>query len=192
MAKRRTVKTYLEKNYLIYIIALCIFATAVFLGAIKSSHLTENETAELLRITDRLFNGTYTADYPMIIKQSAFSSLKIVLASLFFSLSVVTSFLSYGIVIVNGFSVGFTSGFIISQYHTKGFLYILSTVVLRSIVYVPLMIILCSICINFAISRKNKRENSLKFFAIMLIIFIIFTVINILDGIFSSFIIKGL
>ena len=192
MAKKHLVKKYLQTNYIIYIAALIIFVVAVLLGAIRASKLTPDESAELSEITKCIFDGTYVSNYSHIIKQSVLDSAKTVALYAVLSFAVLPSLLSCGIVAISGFSIGFTSGVIISLYKMRGLLYILCTVAIRSVFAVPALVLLCGVCINYAIKRKNVKVNSLKFFALMFAAFAFFAVLNICNGFFSSFIIKGL
>lgn len=192
MAKKHVVKKYFQKNYIIYIIALFVFATAVLIGAIKTSRLTQTEIESLAIVTDKIFSSELNIDYSFIIKRSILDNLKAILFVVLCGVSVLTSFFSFALVALKGFSIGFTSGFIIYIYKLKGLWYVLGCIVPWCVLVLPVMLYLCSACINYAIEKKARKENSLLFFALLFVVFLIMVILNICDGIFSSFIIKGL
>lgn len=192
MAKKHVVKKYFQKNYIIYIIALFVFATAVLIGAIKTSRLTQTEIEALTAFTDRIFLNELKADYSLIIKRSIMDSFKAVIFAVLCCVSVLTSVLSFTLVALKGFSIGFTSGFLIYIYKLKGFWYVLGCIVPWCVLVLPVMFCLCSTCINYAIKKKSRKENTLSFFALLFVIFLIMVILNFCDGFFSSLIINGL
>ena len=115
-----TVKRNVPKNYIIYIVLVFIFITFVILGASNVTKLTNDEIINLREFTDEIFLNDQYADFSYIIKNSFVTNVKTVGFVLLCSLSYPTSFLSALIIILKGFSVGFTSGFLIFVYNTKG------------------------------------------------------------------------
>ena len=176
-----TVKRNVPKNYIIYIVLVFIFITFVILGASNVTKLTNDEIINLREFTDEIFLNDQYADFSYIIKNSFVTNVKTVGFVLLCSLSYPTSFLSALIIILKGFSVGFTSGFLIFVYNTKGMLYSLLTVVTECIFIMPIMFALCSLCIR---NTKNKKST----FKITLL-GICMALMQIIIGIFSYIII---
>lgn len=190
MSKKHTAKKYLQKNFIIYIVVLCVFVTAVILGAVKASKLTSEEVSDLTLVTGEVFSDTFNSDYPLIVKRSIIDNLKIILICLICSFSVFTMLSCVGVAAFKGFSTGFTAGFIISQYKLKGLLYILSSVVPHCIFEIPILLFMCGVCISFAVANRNARGGAINFFTVMFMIFLSLTFLSICDGFFSSFIIR--
>jgi stage II sporulation protein M len=190
--KKHKLKRNIQKNILIYIIVFLIFASAVTLGALKASKLETEQYEILKKLTDNIFISDKITNYSHIVKTGIIDNLKIITFIFVCSLSYAASFLSLLPVAYKGFAIGFTSGFVLYAYGTKGILYLLSTVVIEGIIKLPVMMHMCSVCINYTLEKKNRKENTTVYFGYIVIVFLIMMCLSIINGIVSSFIIGRL
>ena len=174
-----TVKRSIPNNYIIYIAFVFIFVTFAILGASKVSKLTDNEITNLKEFTDEIFLSSRHTDFFYIIKNNLITNIKMTAFVLLCSISHITSYLTSFVILNKGFSMGFASGFVIYTYGTKGILYSLLTVVAECIVVLPMVFVMCALCI------KNRKNNVFKISALAVLI----ALLHIIIGIFSSFII---
>lgn len=191
MAKRHIIKRYIQKNYIIYIVSAIVFVTAVVLGASSSLSVGGEKTSELTKVCDAIFSKDFTCDYKLMAKRCIIDNLKIILPCFVLSLLPFTSFFCMAPVAFKGFAAGFTSGFVILKYKTKGLMYILMYIVPGYVFLLPVLFFMCSLCISFAFSYKNSKEGVTPFFAVMFIIYLLLTVLEICGGFFSSLLLKN-
>ena len=158
MAKRHSIKRYIQKNYIIYIVSAIVFVTAVVLGASSSLSVDGEKTSELTKVCDTVFSKDFTCDYRLMAKRCIIDNLKIILPCFVLSLLPFTSFFCMAPVAFKGFAAGFTSGFVILKYKTKGLMYILMYLVPGYVFLLPVLFFMCSLCISFAFSYKNTKE----------------------------------
>lgn len=186
--KKHKLKKNVQKNILIYIIVFLVFVLSVIFGSLKSAELETEQYKILKELTDDIF-ASDDINYSYIVKTGIVDNLKIITFIFLCSLSYVASFFSFITVAYKGFAVGFTSGFVLYEYGTKGILYLLSTVVIEGIIKLPVMMNLCATCVNYALEKRKHKENCVAYLGYIIIVFLIMMCLSIINGIVSSFII---
>lgn len=194
---RYYISSHFSENKLTYIIVIILFITAVCFGTYTSGTL-DNYKYEKLREYIQSFidlaKNNPEVDNNKIFLISFLNNIKLVLLMWIFSMTFLGIFVAVLIVTFKGFSIGFTSGFIINCLTLKGISFTFFTILPKNIIEIPAYIILTVICINYTITmfgKKNKRRIKNKdssisehFFKITLIILVL-SISSLIEAYFS-------
>lgn len=190
------ISDYLKRNSYIYIIAFVIFAIGIFIGSLASAGIDENQTKELADFVNAFFLSGGNISHFNIIKKCVFENFKLVFLCAvcsFFIYTMPFCFLALGF---KGFTLGFTSGFILKNFSFKGALFLFSSILPTFMIMLPLMILMCAFCLKFSFSiYKNKakmKKEIISFLIIMSIFWLGLNLLETLQSFISAFCVKGI
>lgn len=158
-----TIKEDILNNTKSYFIVLIIFAVGVFLGVMFINQMQDKGDVEkyintYIDETKGLQNGDYLGE----LQQDILSNIGLVLALWFAGTTIIGIPIVLGIILFRGFCLGYTIAscvFVLGQ--LKGIIFILITIFLQNIIFIPALMILgvSSIKLYKSIIKDRRKEN---------------------------------
>ena len=158
-----TIKEDILNNTKSYFIVLIIFAVGVFLGVMFINQMQDKGDVEkyintYINETKGLQNGDYLGE----LQQDILSNIGLVLALWFAGTTIIGIPIVLGIILVRGFCLGYTIAscvFVLGQ--LKGIIFILITIFLQNIIFIPALMILgvSRIKLYKSIIKDRRKEN---------------------------------
>lgn len=157
------IKEDILNNAKSYFIILIIFAVGVFLGVMFINQMQDKDGIEkyintYIDETKGLENGDYLTE----LQKDIFSNIGLVLALWFAGTTIIGIPIVLGIILVRGFCLGYTIAscvFVLGK--MKGIIFILITIFLQNIIFIPALMILgvSSIKLYKSIIKDRRKEN---------------------------------
>ena len=157
------IKEDIRSNLKSYVILVIIFAVGIFLGVMlinqtDSKENIENYINSYIDETKNLQNGDYIGELQKDIKNNV-----ILVFILWFSGTTIIGIpIMFGIILFRGFCLGCTIAscvFVLGK--IKGLIFIIITILLQNIIFIPAIIILGVSCIKLynSIIKDRRKEN---------------------------------
>lgn len=157
------IKEDIANNAKSYFIVLIIFAVGVFLGVMFINQMQDKADIEkyintYVDETKSLENGDYLGE----LQKDILSNIGLVLALWFAGTTIIGIPIVLGIILVRGFCLGYTIAscvFVLGR--MKGIIFILLTIFLQNIIFIPALMILgvSSIKLYKSIIKDRRKEN---------------------------------
>ncbi len=137
-------------------------------GAITVNILNEDQSQNLISFLDSFFKvlSQEKIDSFTLLKHSFINNFQTIIIIWILGITVIGLPIIIIIVVLRGFIVGFTVGFLINELGFKGFAFSLLTILPQNIFVIPGLIILAVLSINFSIkivTSKTKRGSKFSF-----------------------------
>lgn len=165
--KRNEIFTAIKEDILnnakSYFIVLIIFAVGVFLGVMFINQMQNKENIEeyintYINETKELQNGDYLGE----LQKDVLSNIGLVIAVWFAGTTIIGIPIVLGIILFRGFSLGYTiASCVLTLGRLKGIMFILLTIFLQNIIFIPALMILgvSSIKLYKSIIKDRRKEN---------------------------------
>lgn len=161
--KRSLIKQF-KDNFMIYFLIIAIFFTGIIIGSISIKVLDIEQKSNIITFLNSFFKNIDSVDLnsSAIIKQSIFDNFKSI------GLIWLTGLIVIGIVVIpfiilfRGFSLGFTVGFLVSEYGIKGFLFSILGILPHNLFAIPGILLIGATGIIFSINSIKKRKSKLR------------------------------
>ena len=160
-----TISNHIINNKKEYILVTLIFLVGIFLGVMFINNTQEEQMTEITsylnNFTDKLKN-TEKLETMGILKTTILQNITLALTLWFFGTTVIGIPIVFGIVAYRGFCLGYTISAIIScMGFTKGFTFIIITLLFQNIIFIPLLIALAVSGFKFykSIIKDRRKEN---------------------------------
>ena len=149
---RNIVLEYVDSNLKTYLILLIIFLIGIIFGVIFVNSAKENQSNQMQNYIQNFINS---------IKENYQITASILW---FLGLTVIGMPLIYLFILYKGFCLGFTSAAIVGTLGSaKGALFIISTMLLQNIIYIPIMITLAVNGIKlYSQIMEDRRKDNIK------------------------------
>lgn len=139
-----TIGNHVVNNKKEYILVTLIFLVGIFLGVMFINNSKENQLSEISsyfnNFIDKLKN-TEKLETMTILKSTLLENIILAVTLWFFGTTVIGIPIVFGIIMYRGFCLGYTISTIISVIGVgKGILFILITLVLQNILFIPALI----------------------------------------------------
>jgi len=135
------IQNHIANNLKNYIIVIVIFLVGVSLGVLFINNASIDKGEEISSYINNFLEKTKenaSIDYVKLLMDSIKTNLSLALLLWFAGLTVVGVFALYGIICFRGFLLGFTVSSIIATIgEQKGSLFILSSMLLQNIIFIP-------------------------------------------------------
>lgn len=156
---RQLFHKHFRENYLLYFISIVALMIGISAGAITIKALNAEQKKELINFLDSFFKILNDGEINsfILLKQSLLNNLQTVLFIWFFGIIVIGIPILLGVLILRGFVIGFTVGFLIEVVGFKGFLFALFTVLPQNIFVIPGLIIISVIGAKFSVVIIKNR-----------------------------------
>ena len=141
---KETIKEHIINNLREYIIILLIFIIGIFLGVFFINNMQDtqkNEISEYINTFITNFKNSSDVDSLQLLKTSMIQNIILGIAIWFFGTTVIGIPVVFGIVLYRGFCLGYTISTCITVMGlSKGLLFVLITLVLQNLIFIPAII----------------------------------------------------
>ncbi len=160
MNVKSRIKQHLKENTWHYILLVLIFILGMFLGYQKVYSLEGEVRQHLLALINNYLLGGYKGELSgsHIFISAYIQQLKSIALIWFLGLTVIGIPLILGVVLVRGFSLGFTVGFLVQEKAGAGVIISILSILPQNLVYFPLIIAWALIAINFSVYIVKGRD----------------------------------
>ena len=160
-------KRHILQNYREYFIIMIFFIIGIFLGVFFVNQIKDEQRLQIHQYLNEFIQklkNTTDINQTEILKSCIYDKLLLTIAIWFFGTTIVGLPIVFGLVTYRGFCLGYTISSIISLMgFTKGFLFILVTLVIQNIVLIPALIGLAVSGFKFYKSIiKDRRKETIK------------------------------
>lgn len=159
------IKEHVKKNIKEYLTVGIIFLIGIIIGVIFINNANDEQKIQIqeyLGTFTQNLNSDYMIDTKALLRSSIINNLILALTLWFIGSTVIGFPIVYIIVAIRGFSLGYTVSAIIITYPIwKGILFILCTLVLQNIIFIPCIFALAvsGIRLYKSIIKDKRREN---------------------------------
>lgn len=159
------IKEHIKQNYKEYMVILIFFVVGIFLGVFFINHTEESLITEVHQYLGDFINEVKDVsdiNQTNILKSTLLDKLYLTIAIWFFGTTIIGIPIVFGLVAYRGFCLGYTISAIISfMGFTKGFTFVLVTLLLQNILFIPFLIGLAVSGFKFykSIIRDRQKEN---------------------------------
>ena len=162
---KETIKEHILNNLREYIIILLIFIIGIFLGVIFINNMQDeqkNEINEYINTFISNLKNSPEVNNLVLLKTSMLQNILLGVAIWFFGTTVIGIPVVFGIVLYRGFCLGYTISTCITVMGlSKGLLFILITLVLQNLIFIPAIIAIAvsGFKLYKSIVKDRKVEN---------------------------------
>ena len=181
-----------ENNKKEYVLVTLIFLVGIFLGVMFINNIQEAQMAEITEylksFTEKLKNTEKLETYS-ILKTTILENVILAITLWFFGTTVIGIPIVFGIILYRGFCLGYSIASIITIMGAgKGIIFVLTTLVLQNIIFIPVLLALAvsGFKLYKSIIKDNRKENikieiirHTMFSLIMLLLLIISSIIEV-------------
>ncbi|SHI01309.1 stage II sporulation protein M [Sporanaerobacter acetigenes] len=156
------ISKHLEGNFVAYFTMLVFLIIGIVVGAITIKMLNIDQKNKILSFFNSFFvlmNGN-EIDNLMLFKESIKNNFRTVLIIWLTGAIIIGIPIIPVIVVLRGFALGFTVGFLVNEFGAKGFLFSVLAIMPQNLFIIPGIISISSIGINFSLS--NVKGNKIK------------------------------
>ncbi|MDL2280875.1 stage II sporulation protein M [Selenomonadales bacterium OttesenSCG-928-I06] len=164
---RKQFITYIRANVVSYFFIILIFVIGIALGSLAAKALPGEQKIELINYLNVFFEGLISNDKNLIDTQSAFWSVllnNVKTLGLIFILGftiIGMPFILF-IILMRGFIIGFTVGFLVNEFVFKGLLFAALAVLPHNFLLVPVFLATAVSAITFSLMLLKQRGNLQK------------------------------
>ena len=141
---KETIKEHIMNNLREYIIILLIFIIGIFLGVFFINNIQDGQMAEISEYINTFINNLKNSSEVNnldLLKTSMLQNIVLGVAIWFFGTTVIGIPVVFGIVLYRGFCLGYTISTCITVMGlSKGLLFVLITLVLQNLIFIPAII----------------------------------------------------
>ncbi len=160
-------KKHIKDNILIYILLTMTLMIGISSGAITINIIDLDQKKEIIKFLESFFKmiSKNNVDNTILVKQSLKNNIQTFILLWFLGVSIIGIPLIIGLVLVRGFVIGFTVGFIVNELGIKGFIFSVFSILPQNIFFIPWIIISSAYSLIFAIKfikgkfNKNNKGN---------------------------------
>lgn len=155
---------HFQNNYIIYFTMTIFLIIGIIIGAIAIKILNIEQKSQIIGFFNSFFkmlNNNDVNSY-QLLKQSVLSNFKTILIIWITGMVVIGIPAIPIIVILRGCALGFTVGFLVNEFGTKGFLFSLLAILPQNLFVIPGIISIASIGVGFSINNVKNKNRILK------------------------------
>lgn len=187
---RQKILSYIQDNIKSYLILLIIFFIGIILGVIFINNSNQEQVSQITTYINDFINSmknNYRISSNTLIISSILNNIGIAMLLWFLGSTVVGIPLIYLVIGYKGYCIGFTISAIIATIGTgKGILFIVSSMLLQNIIYIPCILTLATSGIKlYKLIMEDRRRENVK---VQILKHTIFSIFILLILILSSFI----
>lgn len=153
--------SYTKQNIGFYLLTVLILLSGVVLGSFSVGLLSETQKNELLNYVELFFSNVrnLNIDSAGVFYTSVLNNLKTALVISFAGLFVITFPLIPAVIFFRGYILGFTVGFLASEFGIKGCIFAVFTIFPQNLITIPVIISIGVTGICFAVEViKNRKK----------------------------------
>lgn len=161
--KNLFIKNFRE-NFIIYFAMIVFLIVGIVIGSITIKILNAEQKGEILNFFNSFFKSLDHKDYNnlQILKQSMSDNFKTIFVIWLTGILIIGIPIIPIMVLLRGFALGFTVGFLVNEFGVKGFLFSFLAILPQNIFIIPGIICIGSTGLIFSI--KQVKNNKIKFY----------------------------
>lgn len=164
---KELILNHIYDNIKIYLFVIIIFIIGIILGVVFTNNIAEEQYIEIKDYITNFVNSLkqdYTINTTNLLKKTVTNNIILSITMWFIGSTVIGIPIVLGIVIFRGFCIGYTLSSIIAVLGVqKGLLFIITTMFLQNIIFIPVIICMTISCIKLYKSiMKDKRKENIK------------------------------
>lgn len=164
---KELILNHIYDNIKIYLFVIIIFIIGIILGVVFTNNIAEEQYIEIKDYITNFVNSLkqdYTINTTNLLKKTVTNNIILSITMWFIGSTVIGIPIVLGIVIFRGFCIGYTLSSIIAVLGVqKGLLFIITTMLLQNIIFIPVIICMTISCIKLYKSiMKDKRKENIK------------------------------
>lgn len=168
MSIKEVVYRNIKENFILYFLLVIALMIGISAGAITINMLNREQTQSLISFLDSFFKilDQEKIDNINIMKHSFSNNFQTVVSIWVLGITVIGLPLIFVIIVLRGFIVGFTVGFLINELGFKGFSFSMLSILPQNIFIIPGIIALAVLSINFSlkiVTSRTKRGTKFNF-----------------------------
>lgn len=159
-AIKNVVNTHLKENFLLYILSALCIGIGFVIGVYIVKYMTTSDKSNLISYLVDFIKGKNgnSENSKVILFQAIKNNIPLILVVWFLGLTMIGIPIILIIDVLKGFTIGFTVAFFISGFGIKGIGMAMLGVIPQNIIYIPCIIFLSVIAMEFSI--KLIKDNS--------------------------------
>lgn len=162
------IKAHIYNNVKSYAIIIIIFAVGVFLGVMFVNQISNEQKVEIENYINNYIEDTKKIEninYLEEIRNDTSKNIILTFLLWFAGTTVIGIPIVFGIIAFRGFCLGYTiAGSVYALGHVKGIIFILISLLLQNIIFIPALLVLGVSSIRLYKSIiKDKRKENIKF-----------------------------
>ncbi|HLR34370.1 MAG TPA: stage II sporulation protein M [Tissierellales bacterium] len=156
-----------QDNFIIYFTIIVFLIAGIVIGSITIKVLNAEQKSEILNFFNSFFKSLDNKDYNnlQILKQSVLDNFKTIFVIWITGILIIGIPIIPMIVLLRGFALGFTVGFLVNEFGIKGFLFSLLAILPQNIFIIPGIIFVSSTGLILSLkqirggkTRRNKEN----------------------------------
>ena len=164
---KKVIQEHITRNIKIYTILIIIFLLGLIIGIIVVNNSGDSQKAEINEYINTFINDLKNGaklDYFKLLKTSFGNNFFTVLILWFMSSTVIGIPIVYGEIGYKGFCLGYTISSVVATLGTgKGILFVITSMLLHNIIFIPCLLLLAVSGINLYKSiMKDRRKENIK------------------------------
>lgn len=187
---RNIIFEYIKDNAKIYLILTIIFFIGLILGVLFVNNSNEAQANQISNYINNFINSVkenYQISTKTLLFTSIFNNVCIAILLWFLGSTVIGVPLIYLVIGYKGYCIGYTISSVVATVGTgKGILFIISTMLLQNIIYIPTIITLAVSGIKlYRLIMEDRRKENIK---VQILKHTIFSILMLIILLFSSLI----
>ena len=158
---RELLLKHIQGNVVIYFIVILFFVVGISSGAFTVKALSDQHKGELISYMQNFFQvlNQSTFDAFSVLKQSLVNNMQTGILTWILGITIIGIPLILLIIVIRGFIIGFTVGFLIEQMGIKGFLFCVFAILPQNLFIIPGIIIIAVIAVSFSVMLIKSKLN---------------------------------
>lgn len=158
---RELLLKHIQGNVGIYFIVILFFVVGISSGAFTVKALSDQHKGELISYMQSFFQvlSQSTFDAFSVLKQSLVNNLQTGILTWILGVTIIGIPLILLIIVIRGFIIGFTVGFLIEQMGMKGFIFCVFAILPQNLFIIPGIIIIAVIAVSFSVMLIKTKLN---------------------------------
>ena len=162
---KNIILNYIKENIKTYLILLIIFFIGLILGVIFVDNASEPQANQISSYINNFINSikeNYQISIKDLLKETVINNVSIAVILWFLGSTVIGFPLIYVVICYKGYCIGYTISSVIATIGTaKGIVFILATMLLQNIIYIPVILTLgvSGVKLYRLIMEDRRREN---------------------------------
>lgn len=162
---KNIILNYIKENIKTYLILLIIFFIGLILGVIFVDNASEPQANQISNYINNFINSikeNYQISTKDLLRETIINNVSIAVILWFLGSTVIGFPLIYVVICYKGYCIGYTISSVIATIGTaKGIVFILSTMLLQNIIYIPVILTLgvSGVKLYRLIMEDRRREN---------------------------------
>ncbi|MBA5850600.1 stage II sporulation protein M [Clostridium sp. cel8] len=155
------INKHIQNNFWLYVITLLCFCTGIVLGVYSVRYMGGFEKNDLLSYLNSFKSSINSGniDYKSILVEALKINIPMIVIMWFLGLTMIGTPVILVIDILKGFTLGFSSSFVINSLGINGIWFDLLGILPQNIIYVPCIIFLSVMAMEFSLTILKDRSN---------------------------------